>query len=98
MGTLTKDGLRRTAAPRMSGGVRRTAPPLLRGAPDPAKFAEHRTADGKRIYLAIDVIENLAKLERAEHPIETACLLFGGFFSDGKRPCAIVTRLPSSPS
>lgn len=93
MGTLTKDGLRRTAAPRMSGGVRRTALPLLRGGPDPAKFAEHRTADGRRVYLAIDVLENLAMLERAEHPVETACLLFGGFFSDGKRPCAIVTRL-----
>ncbi len=94
MGTLTKDGLRRTSAPpRMSGGVRRTAQPLLRSAPNPAKFTEHRTADGRRIYVAIDVIENLARLERAEHPVETACLLFGGFFSDGEHPCAIVTRL-----
>jgi proteasome lid subunit RPN8/RPN11 len=92
MGTLTKDGLLPSTS-RMSGRVRRTARPLLRAAPDPYRFVEHRTVDGRRIYVARKVIQDLAMLERKEHPVETACLLFGGFFDDGGTPCAVVTRL-----
>jgi proteasome lid subunit RPN8/RPN11 len=92
MAMLTKDGVR-GETPRMTGNVRRTALPLLRRAPDPARFIEHRTADGRGIFVAKTVIEDLAALERSEHPVETACLLFGGFFSDGEHACAIVTKL-----
>ena len=77
----------------MSGGVRRTALPLMRRAPDRARFAEHQTEDGRRVFVAKSVLSDLARLERLDHPIETACLLFGGFFTDGKRACAIVTKL-----
>src|SRR4051794_2197063 len=93
MGVLAKEGARAGAPPRMSGGVRRTAPPLMRRVPDPVRFVEHRTADGRRAFIAKSVLEDLATLERADHPIETACLLFGGFFSDGRHTCAIVTTI-----
>jgi proteasome lid subunit RPN8/RPN11 len=93
MAMLTKDGLRGEAPPRMTGSVRRTAPPLMRRAPDPASFVEHRTADGRGVFIAKSVLADLADLERSEHPVETASLLFGGFFSDGENVCAIVTRL-----
>ncbi|HSC20426.1 MAG TPA: Mov34/MPN/PAD-1 family protein [Solirubrobacterales bacterium] len=93
MGVLTKDGLRPGAPPRMSGSVRRTAPPLMRSVPDAARFIEHMTEDGRRVFVAKTVLEDLAALERIEHPVETACLLFGGFFSDGRNTCAIVTKL-----
>lgn len=93
MRTLTKEGASRGQSPRMTGGVRRTALPLLRGAPDPGRFVEHRTEDGRRAFVAKSVLCALERLERLDHPIETACLLFGGFFSDGENPCAIVTKL-----
>lgn len=93
MGVLTKDGVRGETPPRMTGNIRRTALPLLRRAPDPARFIEHRTAGGRGIFIAKGVLEDLAILERSEHPVETASLLFGGFFSDGENACAIVTRL-----
>jgi proteasome lid subunit RPN8/RPN11 len=81
------------ARPRMSGGVRRTALPLLRDVPDPATFVEHVTTDGRRVFLAKRVLDDLARLERTEHPDETGGLLFGGYFSDGVQRCAIVTQL-----
>lgn len=92
MATLTKDGVR-GKTPRMTGSVRVTALPLMRRAPDPTRFIEHRTADGRGIFIAKSVLEDLAALERSEHPVETATLLFGGFFSDGENTCAIVTKL-----
>jgi len=91
MSTFLGDAV--AAPPRMVGRVRRTELPLLRGAPDPERFLEHATADGRRVFVADHVLRDLARLERAEHPDETAGLLFGGFFSDGERACAIVTRL-----
>lgn len=93
MGMLTKEGVRGEAPPRMTGRVRKTALPLMRRAPDRQRFVEHRTADGRRVFLAKRVLEDLAALERSEHPVETACLLFGGFFSDGEHTCAVVTRM-----
>jgi proteasome lid subunit RPN8/RPN11 len=92
MAMLTKDGVR-GETPRMTGSVRVTALPLMRRAPDPASFIEHRTADGRGIFIAKSVLADLAALERSEHPVETASLLFGGFFSDGENTCAIVTKL-----
>ncbi len=79
--------------PRMVGRVRTVELPLLRGLPDPAEYSEHLAADGRRVFLSKGVLRDLAELERREHPVETAGLLFGGHFSDGRRACTVVEKL-----
>ena len=81
------------AQPRMTGRVRAVALPLMRSAPDTGAYVEHRTADGRRIFVARQVLRDLDDLERSYHPEETAGLLFGGYFSDGQNDIAVVTRL-----
>ena len=79
--------------PRMVGKVRATSRPFLRAEPDPSSFVEHRTEDGRRVFVARQVLRDLATEERRAHPNETAGLLFGGHFTDGRQPCTVVTAL-----
>ena len=77
-------------------GRRRPAPVRpLRAAPDSSDYVEHQTADGRRIFVHRQVLIDLVRLERDQHPNETAGLLFGGQFSDGGMDCAVVTDLIS---
>lgn len=77
----------------MAGRVRSVELPLLRGLPDPANYCEHVAPDGRRVFLLKDVLRDLAELERSEHPIETAGLLFGAHFSDGLHTCTVVNKV-----
>lgn len=77
---------------RMRGRVREVGPPL-RALPVGPGYVEHRTEDGRRIFLHRDVLTDLEMLERREHPDETAGLLFGRLFTDGRSPCALVSHL-----
>jgi proteasome lid subunit RPN8/RPN11 len=79
--------------PRMVGRVRPIEVPLLRGLPDPDEYHEHIAADGRRVFVAKQVLRELDELERREHPVETAGLLLGGYFSDGRHPCTVVVKL-----
>jgi proteasome lid subunit RPN8/RPN11 len=79
--------------PRMVGRVRHVELPLLRGLPDQAGYCEHLAADGRRAFVSKQVLRDLAELERREAPVETAGLLFGGYFSDGRCSCTVVTKL-----
>jgi proteasome lid subunit RPN8/RPN11 len=84
----------KAAAPRRMSGRRQKPPvPPLRGAPDRSDYIEHRTADGRRVFVHYRVLDDLFRLERSQHPDETAGLLFGGFFGDRGTSCAIVTDL-----
>jgi proteasome lid subunit RPN8/RPN11 len=78
---------------RMVGRVRQVELPLLCGIPDPAKYREHTTADGRRVFIHERVLSDLDELEREHHPDETAGLLFGGHFTDGKSSCTVVKKL-----
>jgi proteasome lid subunit RPN8/RPN11 len=77
----------------MAGRVREAALPSLYCTPDPSRFREHSTEDGRRVFILDRVLYDLGELERAEHPCETAGLLFGGHFTDGKNHCTVVSRL-----
>jgi proteasome lid subunit RPN8/RPN11 len=77
----------------MVGRVRATALPLLRRDLDASEYVEHLALDGRHAFIARRVLLDLARLEAAEHPDETAGLLFGRYFSDGEHPCTIVTDL-----
>jgi proteasome lid subunit RPN8/RPN11 len=83
----------RATPTRMRGHVRTTAVPLLRATPDPGRYVQHVTEDGRRVFIAHRVLEDLAELERAEHPDETGGLLFGGFFTHESQMCAVVNEL-----
>ena len=77
---------------RMRGSVKRVELPL-RATPVGPGYIEHRTGDGRRVFIHRDVIADLGILERREHPDETAGLLFGRLFTDGTNPCALVRHL-----
>jgi proteasome lid subunit RPN8/RPN11 len=76
----------------MKGRVRASAAPL-RPTPPAPHFVEHRTADGRRVFLHREVVADLVALERHQHPRETAGLLFGRLFTDGTHPCVLVRHL-----
>jgi proteasome lid subunit RPN8/RPN11 len=78
---------------RMVGRVRQVELPLLCAIPDPVKYREHTTADGRRVFIHERVFSDLDELERNHHPDETAGLLFGGLFTDGQNSCTVVKRL-----
>lgn len=78
---------------RMAGRVRQVELPLLCGIPDPGKYREHTTVDGRRVFIHEQVFSDLDELEREHHPDETAGLLFGGHFTDGKNSCTVVKEL-----
>jgi proteasome lid subunit RPN8/RPN11 len=78
---------------RMSGRIRPVELPLLGVRPEIADYCEHLTPDGRRAYIHKQVLRDLADLERREHPLETAGLLFGGYFIDGQDICTMVTKL-----
>jgi proteasome lid subunit RPN8/RPN11 len=87
----------RLAAPaaqgsRLSGRIRHFEPPL-RPVPSGPDYTELQTDDGRRVFIHRDVLVDLAALERAEHPNETAGLLFGRVFTDGSNQCALVRHL-----
>jgi proteasome lid subunit RPN8/RPN11 len=77
----------------MMGRELPVALPLMSGALDPRAYAEHVTADGRRVFVAHQVLRDLSDLERSDHPNETAGLLFGGYFADRGDDVAVVTRL-----
>jgi proteasome lid subunit RPN8/RPN11 len=78
--------------PRMSGRIRRHESPL-RPLPTGLAYREFVSADRRRVFVHREVLEDLAALERAEHPNETAGLLFGRIFTDGSGECALVRHL-----
>lgn len=77
---------------RMRGRIRHFEPPL-RAVPKGSSYTEFVTQDGRRVFVHSDVLLDLAQLERAEHPNESAGLLFGRVFTDGVNQCALVRHL-----
>ena len=77
---------------RMRGRIRSFEPPL-RPMPHGYHYAEFETADGRRVFIHHEVLADLRAIERAEHPNETAGLLFGRTFTDGANQCALVRHL-----
>lgn len=78
--------------PRLKGRIRSFASPLRR-LPSGPEYTVHETVDGRRVFVHREVLEELAALEREEHPRETAGLLFGRLFTDGSNECALVRHL-----
>jgi len=77
---------------RMRGRIRYFEPPL-RAVPSGPSYTEFVTHDGRRVFVHRDVLADLAQLEWAEHPNESAGLLFGRVFTDGVSQCALVRHL-----
>lgn len=77
---------------RLRGHIRRFEPPL-RPVPSGPEYTELECVDGRRVFIHREVLDDLAALERAEHPRESAGLLFGRIFTDGTHQCALVRHL-----